>query len=455
MLQMMFFLTMYPVVFILYFVMRSAGHGKNGMYFGVHMKAEWTEDAGIKEIAAAYDRELKKMMIIFALIPLITFVIPYFSISFSIWMMWLLMVIFVLMVPYARGNSRIKARKREMNWGKAGSGMSYTEIKSAGKVRCVKPGPFLLPIVLGGIAAAAGMYHFTRSGLPEFGILIITFAVLTGVIFWLAVWMDRQKVEVISSESEVNLNYARARKNLWKNMWLILAWLNTVFMVIVMAAIEMDRMSVIMWGGAVYTLATLALMYYVWRRVLKVEQRYGGQRDLPVEDDEDNWLWGMLYYNKNDRHVMVSRRVGIGTTMNLATPFGMGFTLFGAACLAVIPLMCVWLIMEEFTPLRLAVVGDTLTATHIKVEYEIPVTDIREIALIDERPRWSKVSGTGMDNLCKGTFHIRNEGRCEVFLNPQNDIFLQIGTEEGMYYMSAADDEETRQIYEQIAAGGR
>lgn len=455
MLQMMFFLTMYPVVFILYFVMRSAGYGKEGMYFGVHMKAEWTKDAGVKEIAAAYDRQMKKIMVVFALVPLITFFIPYFSITFSIWMMWLLVVISGLMVPYARGNNRIKARKREMNWGKVGEGLSYTEMKSAGKVRCVKPGPFLLPIVLGGAAAAAGTYHFARSGQPEIGILVLSFSVLTAVIFWCAVWMDRQKVEVISSGSEVNLNYARAKKNLWKNMWLILAWLNTIFMVFLMAAFEINQMSVVMWGCIVYTLVTLALMYYVWNRVLKVENHYGRQRDLPVEDDDDNWIWGMFYYNKSDRHVMVSRRVGIGTTMNLATPFGMGFTVFGLACIAAMPLMCVWLVMEEFTPLQLAVTDDVLTATHIRVEYEIPVSDISEIALIDEKPKWSKVNGTGMDNLCKGTFHIRNEGRCEAFLNPQNAIFLQIETGEGTYYMSAADDEETRRIYDLIAAGSQ
>ena len=33
-------------------------------------------------------------------------------------------------------------------------------------------------------------------------------------------------------------------------------------------------------------------------------------------------------------------------------------------------------------------------------------------------------SGTAMDTLEKGTFFIRNVGKCEVFLNPENTEFL-------------------------------
>lgn len=451
---MMFFLTMYPIVFILYFVMKSAGNGKDGMCFGIHMKAEWSGDAVVKEIVAAYEKEMKTMLVVFALIPLTTFFIPYFSISFSVWMIWLLAVIFGLMIPYARGNSRLKAHKKEMGRGREGGRINYTEMKNAGRVRCVKPGPFLWPIAVGGIAAAAGMYDFARDGLPEAGIVVVTFGLLTPVIYWLAAWMDRQKVEVISTESEVNLNYARAKKKLWKNLWLILAWLNTIFTILLVFLVGEEMMSVVLWGSIVYTLATFALLFYAWKRVVQIERRYDRQRTLPAEDDDDNWLWGMLYYNKNDRHVMVSRRVGIGTTMNLATPFGMGFTVFGVAVLAVIPLMCVWLVLEEFTPIKLAVSDGLLTATHLRVEYEIPVAEIDEIALIDERPEWYKVSGTGMDNLCKGTFRIRNVGRCETFLNPQNHLFLRIEAEGETYYMSAADDAQTEEIYDRIAADG-
>lgn len=149
---------------------------------------------------------------------------------------------------------------------------------------------------------------------------------------------------------------------------------------------------------------------------------------------------------------MVNKRVGIGTTMNMATPVGMGLTVFSALVLLAIPLVCVWLILEEFTPIRLSVQNDALTAEHLRVEYVIPLDQMEDVELLDadEMPRWSKVKGTGMDNLCKGTFHIRNEGNCEVFLNPQNQAFIRIDADGVTYYMSGVDDEDTLDIFEQM-----
>lgn len=91
--QIIFMITMYPVLFVLYFVLRGVGEAKNGYSFGLRMKTDWMKDAKVQEIIQEYRKELKRMVIIFALIPLVTLWIPYFSIAFSIWMLWLLAVI--------------------------------------------------------------------------------------------------------------------------------------------------------------------------------------------------------------------------------------------------------------------------------------------------------------------------------------------------------------------------
>lgn len=82
--QIIFFITMYPMLFILYFVMRGVGDAKNGYSFGLRMKAEWMKDTKVQEIVQQYRKELLQTTLIFAVIPLVTFLIPYFSISFTI-----------------------------------------------------------------------------------------------------------------------------------------------------------------------------------------------------------------------------------------------------------------------------------------------------------------------------------------------------------------------------------
>ena len=176
-----------------------------------------------------------------------------------------------------------------------------------------------------------------------------------------------------------------------------------------------------------------------------------------ITGDQKGGIWvvtqtrGIFYYNPADRHSMVPKKVGMGTTMNLATPVGKGSAILGAVVLMVtIPAMCIWLILDEFTPIRLAVEDEILYAKHLNVDYEIHVEDIEHVEKITELPSWSKSSGTAMDTLEKGTFFIRNVGKCEVFLNPENTEFLHFSADGTDYYMSGSDDAQTEEIYQII-----
>lgn len=142
-----------------------------------------------------------------------------------------------------------------------------------------------------------------------------------------AVWMDRQPTAVINNDSDVNLNYTRARKNIWKNFWLIVLWLNTAFAAVILAASFLaDNMGwMILTGSMVYALATLLLCIPLMKQLRKIEAVYEAKRELNDNADDDrHWIWGIFYYNPADRHSMVPKKVGIGTTMNLATPVGKG-----------------------------------------------------------------------------------------------------------------------------------
>lgn len=118
-----------------------------------------------------------------------------------------------------------------------------------------------------------------------------------------------------------------------------------------------------------------------------------------------------------------------------------------------IPILCLWMIMVEFTPFRLEIRGDELVAEQLKTDYRIAVSDITELTLVEELPELSKIAGTGMDSLYRGKWHILYGDNCEVFLNPQNSLFLRFVSDGVIYYMSAPEDEQTRALYEEL--GGK
>lgn len=106
--------------------------------------------------------------------------------------------------------------------------------------------------------------------------------------------------------------------------------------------------------------------------------------------------------------------------------------------------------MLEFTPIRVYIDNESIVCEHLSVEYEISLDEIDEYSTLTERPKMTKVNGNGMDNVLSGTFETEYDEMTEVFLNPQNDLFIRIVVDDQIYYISDVDDEGTKELIEEI-----
>ncbi len=462
-LNMIFLLTMYPVLIILYLVLRYSTKSDGKYCFGVTRTREWKNfDQGrLVEIEHTFRKSLRTWLIVFAVIPVVTFFIPYFSITFSIWMAWLLGCIFVPFIPFARANEAVqewkeneKIRHGLSEKAQERAEISYAEMEAAGTVRKVKAIPFLIPTVISLAVIPVCFWQMNDRSMYALLICVAAAALCTPLSYLLAVLLDKQKTTVICEDAEVNLNYTRAKKQIWKNLWLILAWTNTGFtwiIAIFLYGYETNGTGVgqILWGSIAFCLIALAESCLAFLKMQEIEKKYTDMR-TEAHDSDKYWKWGLIYYNPNDRHVMVEQRVGIGSTTNMATKVGKGTMGFALAALLALPVLCVWMILEEFTPIHLAVENDAIVANHLNTDYVIPIDDILEVTVIQETPKWSRVNGSAMENMEKGTFEIYREGTCSVFLNPKNNFFMKVQTEEETYYLGGYDDAETEEVYQII-----
>ena len=157
-----------------------------------------------------------------------------------------------------------------------------------------------------------------------------------------------------------------------------------------------------------------------------------------------------MYYNPKDSRFMVENRLGTGTSVNMAKTSGKIMYVFAALCLLIIPVSCVWMIMLDFTPISSKLENETIVCAHLSVEYEIPLEEVENYTVLSELPDMIKVSGNGMDNVLSGTYEIYREGMFETFLNPQNNLFIKIETDDEMYYISGVDDAETQKIIDEL-----
>lgn len=475
-LNIILFVSMYPVVLIIYFVLKYSGKNRNGTVFGlcVPKDKELAEEfhQQVQEKQIWYQRRMRTTLILLLLAPLVSFAIPHVSIQFTIWMLWLIVGLVLLELPCVLVNRELKVWKKaamakrclaeqsaenEAEPGAAATektgSVKLFELSEAGQVRKAKPLPFFLPTLISAVAVVAYYLLCEDSRGRQMTWVVFLLAIVTPMFYVAAGWMDRQRTAVVSYDSEVNLNYARAKKQIWNRLWLLCAWVNTVFTAFAALVMRNDRITALwlLWGTIVYIVVTMFLVLAAVRKVNRLEQRYEKKIDpLLREEDDDCWLWGMIYYNKADRRTLVETRIGYGTATNMATPLGKGLMAFAALAILSLPVVCVWMILLEFTPIRLEVRQDYLVAEQLKTDYRIAVEDIEELELVEALPELSKNAGTGMDNLYKGNWHIVYAGDCEVFLNPENGLFIKFMADGELYYMSAADDKKTWEVYEEL-----
>ena len=453
---------MYPMMMIVCYMMYVSMKPKNGLAFGCTVSAVRMKDETLKEIERQWSVEMKRNIVITALLPFAAFLIPYVSIQITIWTAWVFVLIVLLEWPFIKANAKVKDLKRSMGWYDKENPEEYIELKSAGEVRRVKITTFLIPVGVS-VLAVAFVYGmtFVENGIiknveyvRDFGIIILMLAFLNLLFLWVAQWMDRQKTEVISIQSDVNINYARAKKNIWKDFWLQSSWVTTVYVwLCAITLIFYDWFDfAVLAGCIVYTFVVMALFIPAARKIREVEACYEKERDIVVESDDDRyWIGGLLYNNPKDKHTMVSQRVGMGTTINIATKAGKVWWGVTVVVMLSLPVLLGWLIFEEFTPISLSIKEDEVHANHLKLEYELPMEEIENLELIDELPKLTKAVGSAMENLAKGSFRIKGTGeKCILFLNPQNEKFLRFEIDGQVYYMSGATDEQTQQIYEKL-----
>ena len=47
-----------------------------------------------------------------------------------------------------------------------------------------------------------------------------------------------------------------------------------------------------------------------------------GRGDYTIENDDEKWIYGFIYYNKDDPNLVVEKRLGMGWNINMANPLG-------------------------------------------------------------------------------------------------------------------------------------
>lgn len=454
-----------PLLPIMYFVLTGMGKEQNHTLFGITLWQDALKEERVQNLVQDYKKQLKRMTLFLFLVQFLAYLPKYFSIVMILWMIWLFAAIALPFIPYIRANKKMRTYRAEYQIGHNENTQNSTYVDLTAAME-EKTKYFwkatLIACIAGFIPAVLAVIldkTLKASAAPELWVMeiVLLSMALVGVICFLVLhYYNQQPVTAYTTDSDVNIQFSRVKKYQWCRCFGTLAWLNAIFNGLILAGFYLD--SAYMTGFLIilcmlYCVIPMVLVGVSYHVIQKQKEKLLEGRELLLSEDDENWIWGLFYYNKNDSRFCVDKKVGIGVTTNMAKPAAKVLTVGVLVFTVVICIGAgVFCAVEEFTPVKLEYENQQITAVHWKEEYQIHKNAIKSITLLDEIPSMSKSNGTGMDTVYKGTFFSREyERRFKVCLNPQAEPVIMIETTNGSWYLLGdSDSEKTEEIYKEL-----
>lgn len=431
----------YGCLVLVYAELRNQTRHQKGLLLGVTLPAEADALPEVSQTVRTFKKQLNFLCILLILVSIPIFFIQNFSISLTLWMVWLIVILALPYLPYIRANRKLKALKKEKNYPVTPSRRIVDT--SASEHSLPKPiglWTLLLPLVLSVLPALV-------PGQPVVLRWVYLADALSLVLLWICGrWLFRRRADMVTSDSARNQTLVRVRRLYWDRFWRFNLWACGVLN-LCMYLFQNSRFYLVVL--LLLTVVILAGSLWMELSLRHAQEHLTDGADI-LADEDDAWLGGVLYYNPSDNRTMVAKRIGIGTTVNLATKGGKLYLIAVAAVLLLCLLIGPILGMVDATPPRLEVTSDNaLVALHgSKEKYTIPLDEITEVELRDSLPGSSRVFGIGMPHYLEGDFSVSGEGAAKFCLDPTAPVFLRVETESRTYWFTAETPEQTQQIAE-------
>jgi hypothetical protein len=169
-----------------------------------------------------------------------------------------------------------------------------------------------------------------------------------------------------------------------------------------------------------------------------------------ANDDEQHWKNG-IYNNPDDPRVWVPKRYGVGYTLNTGSRKGKRF-FFGTLIAVGIILLIVILmfLLPIFNPFKLSIGTENVTIQSPIYATSFPISDIREVKLVDTLPGGKRTNGisTGTYNL--GNFTLNGYGKSKMYVYDADSPFLVIRLDNLTVFYNSKNPEQTQLIYSQL-----
>jgi len=430
---------LYVTIIPLYFFEANLRKPKKNVMLGVTVPREHQESEAVRQITDSYLKKLRTVVVIFGVLGLPIFVIPFMSIQLTIVFILLLGVILGTTLVYIRANRELMALKRRSGWQRAGKPVMIADLRAMEETERPLPRIWMaLPCVIAAIPLVPIAMQLIQGTQDWTEIMIYGVSVITiPLLLVMTEAFRRQNAEVVGAISDFNVITSRIRRRAYMRLMVLTLWLLAITCLSMWFLPILVAQAQILFGIVLGILSVVIIIYafHAEFAVRRAQERFTKLAGDTLETDTDEyWIWGMFYYNKNDKRMFINDRVGMNMQMNLAKPIGMISMGLAAIALLAMPLIGVWTMAQEFSPITYSVKGNTVTVAHLTT-HRIDLGENFETEILDTVPSGMRTNGTAIGTFRQGTFQLNSIGTTWVLYRTDNLPLILITTSEGARYL--------------------
>lgn len=468
----LYFTCILPFIIFLYYSLRSCRKPVKNVYFGVKIPSEFINSEEVQEIIDRFIEKNKKYHII-ALISSLPLLLEftYTSIYMLVFMLYTFALFGFLYIPYIQTNKQLKILKKERGWTVESKKVAVadTKLHVIEDVNFNKFKEYLLLSLLVIISFTPYLIIDIESRTPAwmadvfwYSFFTTTLITITSIIlpYFLFARYAFHRNYVYSNDSEVNINLNRIKKNNWKflltSVLIFSAVLNFFTAFLLLDGITAFWFFVSLIINTVFLMSATIVSIYKSNKLNQRINDFSQSDDFGINslDDDSNWIWGLYYYNANDKRLFVEPIHGshYSMTLNMATTFGKIASILTAVLMVGMFVFFIALIFDEIIPHQVDIsnpneirISSTLYNTNFLV------SDISSIEMSYEMPSRTRVNGTATNHILRGRFNTPR-GTVQMFIHRNYEDFIIIETSEYIVFVNGVSPEETQSIYDEIYA---
>ena len=448
--EIMLFVVYLAILGILYGIARNSARRQKGLLFGVTVPETALELPQVQVIIRRFKWETDLLALAMVVVYIPLFFLRTMWLLASIWIVLFYAAITVPYLPYLKAHKQMKQLKKEQGW--AVTPPLRLRVVDTNTSETSLPEPIGLWTLIPPLAISLAPVFLPGQTAALRGVVLSDALVI--VVCWAAGrWTFRRKGEMVTADTALNQTLQRVRRAYWDRFWRFMLW-GCAGLNFLMGTVRSAGIAVL--GSLAFLLLLVGGALWMELRLRRTQERLT-QGATALADEDDVWLLGSLYYNPADTRVMVAKRLGLGSTVNLATPVGKGTV---AVLIAIIvgslfvgPAMGV----ADSIPTELELRGSApavLVASHGKREkYTLSADRITDVQLRSTLPECSRTVGTGLDHYLEGYFYVTGEGQAYFCLDPTAAVFLRVEANGIVYWFTGDSAEETQAVANALEKG--